>query len=180
MKKLLLGMLGALCVCASACDQEIPSDEVLPFLGEDSLCVLSGGVYHPNTVKTDKDGKTTTLNDAHCVCGGVHCSQKVNCTMLAGEKYACGGMGYAFLTEGLCTMKGIQVCAERVNSRGEVIGYYTECTPQNRWADEKPCTSNNSCKLLVSGTVWGSQCGDCQNDGVTCINGIRVNDVQKK
>ena len=167
MKKLSWSVLGALCILLSGCDMDVPQEEI-GSLGDEHMCVLSGGEYL-EAVKGS--------NDYYCFCDGKECGKNVNCRIdESTNKPVCGGVGYTFLTEGLCTMKGVEVCAERIDKNGNAIGYYTECGDDNRWTDERMCSSGYSCKLYkFGGFAMSSKCGDCRNNGTTCVAGQITN-----
>lgn len=168
MKKYALGLV---CLCgllASGCDTDIPTEEIgTSLLNASEYCVLSGGQYFA------EENRVTGEVETYCMCGGTRCGKNVNCSIKKDTKdVVCGGTGFVFLTEGLCTMRGVQVCADRIDDNGLEVGYWTECGQDNRWTQEARCEYSNSCKLyLFNGFAMSSQCGDCQNNGSTCISG---------
>ena len=83
------------------------------------------------------------------------------------------------LPELVCTLKGQRVCFDRINfdTKAQAVtasGYYVECDGVS-WSQIKQCPGNNSCKTYVEhSTIYSTECGECQNDGTTCINGKRI------
>ncbi len=178
MKRNNISILAILGCLATGCDTDIDMNE-LDFnaaLSAAELCVLSGGLY--DLQMNNETGK----QEGFCYCGTgekenrVECGKNVNCRVNGvGEAPVCGGTGYTFLTEGLCTLNGVEVCAERIGLDGKAIGYSTKCE-NNRWTEEKVCTGQNSCQIyLFNGQIMSSKCGECQNDGTTCVGGKIVN-----
>jgi len=170
MRKWPIGALFALGLFWGGCDMDVPSEEIAS-LGDKEFCRLTGGEYR--TIINSE----TQVPEEYCFCGGKQCGKHVNCqinedALDESSKYTCGGVGYTFLTEGPCTMIGVEVCTDRIGRDGVAVGYYTQCS-ENRWTEEKVCPSNYSCKLyMFRGFAMSSKCGDCQNDGNTCINGV--------
>ncbi len=171
MKKYALGLV---CLCgllASGCDTDIPTEEIgTSLLNASEYCVLSGGEY------IAEENRVTGEIDTFCQCGKYKCGKDVNCSINKDTKeIGCGGTGFVFLTEGLCTMRGVEVCSDRIGENGEEVGYWTKCGDDNRWTSEAICAQGNSCKIyMFGGFAMSSQCGDCKNNGSTCISGKEV------
>jgi hypothetical protein len=112
-----------------------------------------------------------------CFCGGEQCGDKVTCRpsgkdVNGKDTYKCGGYAYTLLTTGACTMEGVIVCAERINAQGEAQGYFTTCL-NGVWTDEDSC-NGNSCMAYEFNGMMSSKCGECTNDGKTCVRGKKV------
>lgn len=178
MKRRLLSVFAVLGCLTAGCDTDIDMEE-LDFnaaLTAADLCVLSGGLYDY------KLNSVTGNQEGFCYCGTgekenrVECGKNVNCRINeVGRAPVCGGSGFSFLTEGLCTLNGVEVCSERIGLDGKAVGYFTKCE-NNRWTEEKICTSQNSCQIyMFNGKIMSSKCGECQNNGTTCIGGNLVN-----
>ncbi len=169
MNKIALGLIGLFSfgLLASGCETDIPTDEIgSTLLNAGEYCVLSGGSY-----ETDIN-RLTGEQESYCKCGGAKCGEGVNCVINEEGEPECAGVGFVFLTQGLCTLRGVQVCSDRIGKDGQQIGYWTECGQDNRWTEEKVCPGQYSCKIyLFGGFAMSSQCGDCQNNGTTCIAG---------
>jgi len=168
MKKYLAGILSLVCLTVAGCDTEVPLEGIQDqLLSTKTLCVLTGGTY---------DSETSL-----CQCGTSVCGEGVNCRVSVenGEySLSCGGVPYTFLTEGPCTMRGVEVCTDRIDKSGVSVGYYTKCGDDNQWAEEQRCNNGYSCKIYEFKTnIMSSQCGDCQNDGDKCIAGRKLNDT---
>lgn len=172
MKRLLLSVFVGLGFLAAGCNTDIDLDELNmnAKLSAEDLCILSGGEY-----KSNKNLETGNM-ESFCYCGETKCGQNVNCRLNeAGQEPTCGGIGFTFLTEGLCTMNGVEVCSERIGLDGQAHGYFTKCE-NNRWTDEATCVGQNSCEVyMFGGFAMSSRCGECINDGVTCIGGKKTN-----
>ena len=159
MKKISLGVLCALGILITGCDTDIPTDEVGVFSIEDS-CGLTGGSFN----------KVTKI----CTCGTTPCEKDVTCKYNQSNKtYECLGQANTDLPELTCTLQGQRICVDRVDGNGS-SGYYVECDGAN-WGEITQCPSGNSCKSYLEHTlIYSSECGDCQNNGTTCINGVLI------
>lgn len=170
MKRGLLLLIGAISIGTVACDLDIPSKEVTG-LSADALCILSGGEYQEDT--------------GDCVCGiknPVNCGQKVTCQYdETKQDFGCVGYSYTILPSGPCMMEGIIVCADRINSSGESLGYEIRCQ-NHEWTEPVDC-QRKSCKMyqLENSPIRSSRCGDCLNDNMSCVHGeVQTNNEPPK
>lgn len=166
MKKMMVGILCLIATSAFGCATDIPVEEIQSTLDAKNFCILSGGDYQ----KRDND------TDFYCYCDDVKCAKNVNCSVTQNSNgdtiKECGGVGYTFLTEGLCTMRGVEVCSDRIDKDGVAKGYFTTCTDDNVWSKEQPCLNDYSCQIyLFNNIAMSSKCGECKNNGETCIAG---------
>ena len=160
MKKLIWGALGALCILWTGCEMDIPTDEVGK-LNSDAFCVLTGGKFDPQIER--------------CICGADVCGENVTCVQdTVTKEFTCAGMAYTLLPSGPCMMDKVIVCANRINSKGASIGYYTQCI-DNSWTPEASCEGDRSCMIYAfTEKVMSSKCGTCQDDGITCVAGQSI------
>ncbi len=164
MKKTILSILCIVGFGLSGCALDIANDEI-GSLDIQAMCLLSGGEY-----------KKGERNPHACFCSDYECSEGVTCKKNKDGEYMCAGMGYTLLPEGPCMMEGIFVCGDRINGKGQTIGYETQCY-QHQWTNEKECEGSCTTYQIPNTKIMSSRCGECYNDGVTCIDGA---DVTKK
>lgn len=181
MKRLLLGLTGGLCILAIGCSElEIPAAEV-GSLDRRSLCVLTGGEYKPSEkIDISKIDKDDVSSYYRCYCGNDECGENVTCRYNElSKKQMCTGFGYTLLPSGPCMMEGIIVCGERINEAGQSIGFQVKCS-QHEWTPEEGCGLLSCKNYQVTGTViTSSMCGECLNDGKTCIAGVQQSGVKQ-
>lgn len=166
MKKISLGVLCALGILITGCDTDIPTDEI-GTLSRADMCGMTGGTY---------DRKEDT-----CWCGGNKCENDVTCRYNADKKdYECLGFENKDLPELICTIQGQRICFDRINFDAKTLsvtsasGYYVECDG-TKWGEPTQCPSGNSCKTYLDRTLtYSTECGECQNNGTTCINGVLI------
>ena len=165
MKKLLLcGVLCALGISFAGCDMEVPTSQVGSFSNKD-FCQLTGGKFNDDTQL--------------CTCpNGDTCGENVTCVPDPTDPtkpYVCMGTENIDHPRYTCTIKGMRVCFDRITDENISSGYYVECDGL-KWGEAKQCPNGNSCKSYIEhDMLYSMECGDCQNDGNTCFNGIKKN-----
>ena len=164
MRRSLFPMLGVFGCILAGCALDIPNEEV-GSLGVDSLCILTGGEY-----------KASARNPkvSRCFCNDDECGENVTCRYNSTTKnYTCAGYGYTLLPSGPCMMEGVIVCGERIDSDGRSMGYYTRCL-DHEWTEEKTCNGASCMTYEFKSGIMSSKCGECTNDGVSCIGGQKI------
>ncbi len=187
MKKLSMALLCLAGLFAAGCDTDIATDEIQSVLSDsENLCLLSGGVYVRDDFAGYASNGTPNLdNRCHCGRAGTQCPRGVNCVAFLDSEgnldSKCAGVGYTFLTEGACTMRGVEVCTDRIDANGNYVGYFTKCGDNNQWTEEARCDHSYSCEIYkFQNRAMSSRCGECQNDGQNCIAGKLVNETGSK
>ena len=173
MKKVLYGAICILGLQIAACEMEVPTKQVGSFSIKD-FCQLTGGVY------IDQDENQPENND-RCICGGKVCGEYVTCVVNEKGEQICMGAENVDHPQYTCTIKGMKVCFDRVietpTESGisySQAGYYVECDGSN-WTSPQICPKGNSCKqYLEHNMLYSTECGECQNNGDKCINGMNI------
>ncbi|GEM_PF-5007003 len=184
MKKLLCGVLCALGISVLGCEMEVPKDQVGSFSLKD-FCQLTGGLYIesyediPDYIEGYEDIKKDS-NDYKdkCICGKQICDEYVTCIVNENNQQVCMGTENVDHPQYTCTLKGMQICFDRVVERKTETGYeysqsgyYVECDGAT-WSVAQECSNGVSCKTyLEHNMLYSTKCGDCQNNNTTCING---------